>query len=87
MAVQQNTPLVNLLAQKTQIHIQLGHVQNQINHIQALILANQHLALNLVCLSELQRQHNHLSLTLDALEYRIKTILNNMFNFTSYCQI
>ena len=48
MATQQNTPLANLLAQKSQLHIQLGHVQNQINHIQALILSNQHLALNIV---------------------------------------
>ena len=87
MAAQQNTPLANLLAQKYQLHIQLGHVQNQIDHIQALILSNQHSALNVVHLPQLQGQHNHLSLTLDALESRIKTSPDNRLNFTSYCQI
>ena len=48
MAIQQGTHLVNLLVQKSQIHIQIGHAQNQINHIQTQIISNQHSALNIV---------------------------------------
>ena len=91
MAAQQTHKMhfwLNLLAQKSQLHRQLGHIQNQINQIQVIMnLQIKHSALNFVCLSQLHGQLNYLTLTLDALESRIQAILDNRFNFTSYCQI
>ena len=57
MATQQNTHLAALLAQKANFHIQLGHIQNEINEINEIrvfVNSNHTSGHNFVCLSQLK---------------------------------
>ena len=84
MATQQNTRLAQLLAKKQHFHMQLGHVQNEINEIRVFVNSNHASGVNFVCLAQLQGQESYIQQSITALKSRIKAILDNRFIFTSY---
>ena len=84
MATQQNACLAQLLVQKQHFHMQLGHVQNEINEIRVFVNSNHASGVNFVCLAQLQGQENYIQQSITALESQIKAILDNRFIFRSY---
>ena len=84
MAAQQNTCLAQLLAQKQHFHIQLGHIQNEINEIRVFVNSNHASGVNFVHLAQLQGQESYIQQNITTLESGIKAILNNRFIFMSY---
>ena len=84
MDAQQNARSAQLLVQKQHFHMQLGHVQSEINEIRAFVNLNHASGVNFVCLAQLQEQENYIQQSITALESRIKAILDNRFIFRSY---
>ena len=84
MAAQENTHLTTLLAQKANFHIQLDHIQNEINEIRVFYkfqpCTSGH---NFVCLSQLQGQESYIKWNTTTLESQIKAILDNRSIFMS----
>ena len=68
MAAQQNAHLAQLLVQK-HFHMQLGHVQNEINEIRVFVNLNNASGVNFVCLAQLQGQKNYIQQSITALEF------------------
>ena len=84
MAIQQNTHLAQLLAQKQHFHMELGHIQNEINEIRVFVNSNHASGVNFVCLAQLQGPKSYTQQSITTLESQIKAILNNRFIFMSY---
>ena len=68
MATQQNAHLAQLLAQKQHFHMQLGHIQNEINEIRVFVNSNHASGVNFVCLAQLQGQENYIQQSITTLE-------------------